>query len=141
MAAVMIRSLALALAALALTPAVALADEPAMSVSVTVEVGSAVTAVDFPAEEATCAPELTMRLAQRPQRWRRGVPVLRAGRSYRFAGRLSCAPEGTVVETGDGTTTVGADGRIATRVAYRGGRTIAFSAHGMAVRIAVRAAS
>jgi hypothetical protein len=39
------------------------------------------------------------------------------------------------------TTTVGADGRIATRVAYRGGRTIAFSAHGTAVRIAVRAAS
>jgi hypothetical protein len=36
---------------------------------------------------------------------------------------------------------VGADGRIATRVAYRGGRTIAFSAHGTAVRIAVRAAS
>ena len=133
------RSPAIAIAALALTPAAAAADEPVTSVSVTVEVGSAVT--DFAAEEPACAPQLTMRLAQRPLRWRRGVPVLRAGRTYRYAGRLTCAPEGTVVETGDGTTTVGADGRIATRVAYRGGRRVAFSANGVAVRIAVRAAS
>jgi hypothetical protein len=141
MAAVMIRSLALAFAALALTPAAASAEEPVTSVSVTVEVGSSVTAVDFAADEPACAPQLTMRLAQRPLRWRRGVPVLRAGRTYRYAGRLTCAPEGTVVETGDGTTTVGADGRIATRVAYRGGRTVAFTANGVAVRIAVRSAS
>jgi hypothetical protein len=135
------RSLAIAVAALALTPAAATADEPVTSVSVSVEVGSSVTAVDFAADEPACAPQLTMRLAQRPLRWRRGVPVLRTGRSYRFAGRLTCAPEGTVVGTGNGTTTVGAEGRIATRVAYRGGRTVAFSADGVAVRIAVRAAS
>ena len=133
-------SLAIALAALALTPAAAAADEPVTSVSVTVEVGAVHgTTSAFEAPEAACAPQLTMRLDQRPLRWRRGVPVLRTGRSYRFAGRLTCAPEGTVVETADGTATVGADGRIATRVAYRGGRTIAFSAHGAAVRIAVRA--
>ncbi len=134
-------SLAIALAALALTPAAAAADEPVTSVSVTVEVGGSTDAAAFDAPEATCAPQLTMRLDQRPLRWRRGMPVLRTGRTYRFAGRLTCAPEGTVVETGDGTATVAADGRIATRVAYRGGRTIAFSANGVAVRIAVRAAS
>ena len=134
-------SLAIALAALAATPAAAAAEEPVTSVSVTVEVGSAVTAVDFAAEEPACAPELSMRLAQRPLRWRRGTPVLATGRTYRFAGRLTCAPEGTVVETAGGTTTVGPDGRIVARVAYRGGRTIAFSADGVAVRIAVRAAS
>jgi len=133
-------SLAIALAALALTPAAAAADEPVTSVSVTVEVGGSTDAAAFDAPEA-CAPQLTMRLDQRPLRWRRGVPVLRTGRTYRFAGRLTCAPEGTVVETGDGIATVAADGRIATRVAYRGGRTIAFSANGVAVRIAVRAAS
>jgi hypothetical protein len=124
-------SLAIAVAALALTPAAAAADEPVTSVSVTVVVGS--TGTEIAAEEPTCLPQLTMRLAQRPLRWRRGVPVLRAGRTYRFAGRLTCAPEGTVVE--------GADGRITTRIAYRGGRTVEFSAHGAAVRIAVRAAS
>ena len=134
-------SLAIALAALAVTPAAAAADEPVTSVSVTVEVGGSTDDSAFEAPEATCAPQLTMRLDQRPLRWRRGVPVLRTGRSYRFAGRVTCAPEGTVVETADGTATVGADGRIATRVAYRGGRTIAFSANGVAVRIAVRAAS
>lgn len=130
------RSLAIAVAALALTPAAAAADEPVTSVSVTVVVGS--TGTEVAAEEPTCAPQLTMRLAQRPLRWRRGVPVLRAGRTYRFAGRLTCAPEGTVVE---GAGPVGADGRISTRIAYRGDRTIEFSAHGSSVRIAVRAAS
>jgi hypothetical protein len=129
-------SLAIAVAALALTPAAAAADEPVTSVSVTVVVGS--TGTEIAAEEPTCLPQLTMRLAQRPLRWRRGVPVLRAGRTYRFAGRLTCAPEGTVVE---GAGAVGADGRITTRIAYRGGRTVEFSAHGAAVRIAVRAAS
>ena len=62
------------------------------------------------------------------------------GRSYRFAGRLTCAPDGTVVDAGEaGTATVGPDGRIAARVVYRGARTVAFRAHGVAVRIAVRA--
>ena len=107
----MIAALAIALAALALTPAAAAADEPVTSVSVTVDVGSAVHGDSaFEPRSPPALPQLTMRLAQRPLRRRRGVPVLRTGRTYRFAGRLTCAPEGTVVETGDGTTTVGADG-------------------------------
>jgi hypothetical protein len=130
------RSLALAVAFLAVMPSAAAADEPVTSVSVTVEVGSSGTAIA--PEAPACLPQLTMRLAQRPLRWRRGVPVLRTGRSYRFVGRLTCVPEGTVVE---GAGAVGADGRIATRIAYQGGRTVAFAAHGATVRIAVRAAS
>jgi hypothetical protein len=134
----MIRPLAIALAALALAPATAAADEPVTSVSVTVEVGSSGATVAEAPEAPAC--ELTMRLAQRPVRWRKGVPVLAAGRSYRFAGRLLCdgvpAPAGTLVE---GAGQVGARGRVATRVAYRGARAIEFSAHGATVRIAVRA--
>jgi len=142
MAAVMIRSLAIALVALAATPAAAAADTqpPVTSVSVVVEVGSAVTAVDTAAEAPACAPELTMRLDQRPLRWRRGVPVLATGRTYRFAGRLTCAPAGTVVDAGEaGAFTVGDKGRIAARIAYRGARTVEFRALDAAVRIAVRA--
>jgi hypothetical protein len=129
------------IAVLALTPAAAAADEPVMSVSVNVEVGSSGTAI-APEAPVCAVPVLTMRLAQRPLRWRRGTPVLATGRSYRFAGRLLCdglpAPAGTVVE---GAGQVGADGRIVTRIAYVGGRTVAFTAHGATVRIAVLAAS
>ena len=35
-----------------------------------------------------------MRLAERPLRYRRGVPVLAAGRTYRYAGRLTCRIDG-----------------------------------------------
>jgi hypothetical protein len=135
------RLLALAIAALAAAPATASAstDAPVMSVSVVVEIGSAGTAVDAAEETPACAPQLTMRLAQRPVRWRRGVPVLATGRSYRFAGRLTCAPAGTIVDAGDaGTFAVGPGGRIAARIAYRGGRTVAFRALDAAVSIAVR---
>jgi len=131
------RSLAIALAALAVTPAAAAADEPVTSVSVTVEVGSTSTAI----AEVPVAPvcELTMRLDQRPLRWHKGTPVLARGRSYRFAGRLLCdgvpAPAGTLVE---GAGQVAAGGRIVTRVAYTGARTVEFRAQGAAVRIAVR---
>jgi hypothetical protein len=134
-------AIAIAIAALALTPVAAAANEPVMSVSVTVEVGSSGTAI-APEAPACAAPQLSMRLAQRPLRWRRGTPVLATGRSYRFAGRLLCdgvpAPAGTVVQ---GAGQVGEDGRIATRIAYSGGRKVAFAAHGATVRIAVRAAS
>ena len=130
--------LAIGVVTLALAPA-AHAQAPVTSVSVTVVVGSAGTTIAEQPAVVCASPELTMMLDQRPVRWRRGVPVLAAGRSYRFAGRLTCegvaAPPGTV---GDGFT-VGANGRIVTRVAYRGARTIEFRAHGAAVRIAVRA--
>jgi len=51
------------------------------------------------------SPRLSMFLAQRPLRIRRGVPVLAAGRKYRFRGKLTCvvdgrrkaAPRGTLV--------------------------------------------
>jgi hypothetical protein len=52
------------------------------------------------------APRLSMFLAQNPLRFRRGVPVLEAGKRYRYLGRLTCringrrrpALRGTVVE-------------------------------------------
>jgi hypothetical protein len=56
---------------------------------------------------SSCAsPQLSMRLASKPLRYRRGVPVLAAGRTYRYAGRLTCridgrrkpAPRGTQVQ-------------------------------------------
>ena len=135
------RLLAIAIAALAAAPATASAstDEPVMSVSVVVEIGSSGTASESAEETPACAPQLTMRLAQRPVRRRRGVPVLATGRSYRFSGRLTCAPAGTIVDAGEaGAFTVGPDGRIAARVAYRGARTVEFRALDAAVRIAVR---
>ena len=66
------------------------------------------------------------------------MPVLATGRTYRFAGRLTC--DGVPAPAGDADgLTVGANGRIAARVAYRGARTVEFRAHDAAVRIAVRA--
>jgi hypothetical protein len=55
------------------------------------------------------SPRLSMFLAQRPLRIKRGVPVLAAGRKYRFRGRLTClvegrrkaAPRGTLVQVRD----------------------------------------
>jgi hypothetical protein len=44
----------------------------------------------------SCAsPRLSMRLASKPLRYRRGVPVLAAGRTYRYAGRLTCRINGS----------------------------------------------
>jgi hypothetical protein len=138
----MTRLLAAALVALAGVPATAVADEPVMSVSVDVEVGSTVTTAIVEATEAPVC-ELSMALDQRPVRRRKGTPVLATGRSYRFAGRLLCdgapVPAGTALGAGDaGTFAVGSRGRIVARVAYRGARAITFSAHGATVRIAVR---
>jgi hypothetical protein len=136
------RLLAIVIAALAAAPATASAntDAPVTSVSVTVEIGSSVAPVESAEETLACVPQLTMRLAQRPVRRRRGVPVLATGRSYRFAGRLTCAPAGTVVDAGEaGSFAVGPHGRIAARVVYGGARTVEFRALDAAVRIAVRA--
>ena len=57
---------------------------------------------------ACAKPRLEMFLAQEPLRTRRGVPVLKAGKRYRYQGRLTCrvdgrrrsAPRGTLVAFG-----------------------------------------
>ena len=89
------------------------------------------------------SPRLSMALTQRPLRRRRGVPVLRALRRYRFRGQLTCllggrrvpAPIGlpvdvlnvvrrvTLVKTG---MTVRGQGRLTAILAYRSTRTIVF---------------
>jgi hypothetical protein len=109
------------------------------------------------------SPRLSMFLAQRPLRIKRGVPVLAAGRKYRFRGRLTClvngrrraAPRGTVVEVRDrrrGRTIVRdvarvrADGRIVTKLAHRRSCTVVFRIRGaggrlVSVRIPIRVVS
>ena len=89
---------------------------------------------------AVCpSPELTMRLAQRPLRWRRGRPGARHRSHLPLRRPPDLRAAGTVAAGDAGGLTVGADGRIAARVAYRGARTVEFRAHDAAVRIAVRA--
>ena len=106
----------------------------------------------------TCAsPRLTMRLAQRPLRYRRGVPVLAAGRKYRYKGRLTCringrrraAPRGMRVQVRNrlrGSTIskpsirVRRRGAIVVRLAYRRSRVLIFrvvGAGGDAVRVRI----
>ena len=81
------------------------------------------------------SPRLSMFLAQRPLRIKRGVPVLAAGRKYRFRGRLTClvegrrkaAPRGTLVQVRDRR-----DGRSIERPAARvktGGAVVVKLAH------------
>ena len=95
-------------------------------------------------EESGCrSPRLSVSLAQRPLRVRGGVPVLAAGRAYRFSGRLTCriaghrraAPRGTHVElrsvvrghvASTRRLTVGGHGRIAVRLAPRSSRVLVF---------------
>ena len=101
-----------------------------------------------------------MRLAQRPLRFRRGVPVLAAGRTYRYEGRLTCringrrraAPRGMPVQVRNrlrGSTfskpaiEVRKAGEIVARLRYRSSRVVIFrvvSANGdfVSVRIPIR---
>jgi hypothetical protein len=102
-----------------------------------------------------------MRLAQRPLRFRRGVPVLLRNRVYRFAGRLSCringarrgAPRGMAVQVrhrlrGRWTVTkptihVRKAGEIVARLAFRSRRVVIFRVRGaggnvVRVRIPIR---
>jgi hypothetical protein len=89
------------------------------------------------------APRFSMRLAQKPLRYRRGVPVLARGRKYRYAGRLTCringrrspAPRGTEVQVRNrvrGSTltkpsfTLRKAGDVAVRLAYRSSRVVIF---------------
>lgn len=114
-----------------------------------------------PAGERGCAaPRLSMFLAQRPLRFRRGVPVLVAGRSYRYTGNLTCridgrrrpAPRGTEVQIRNRvnghtitqpSVRVRRNGLIIARLAYRTSRTIVFRVRGtndsvVRVRIPIR---
>jgi len=115
-----------------------------------------------PGERGCAAPRLSMFLAQKPLRYRRGVPVLAAGRRYLFSGRLTCridgrrrpAPRGTEVQVlhrtrrrlmSKDSLAVGRDGRIAVRLAFPSRRVVIFRARGddgrfVSVRIAIRVA-
>lgn len=110
----------------------------------------------------TCrSPRLSMRLADTPLRFRRGVPVLKRGKTYRYKGKLSCringkrkpAPRGMGVQVRNrlraGWTVVKPSvevrkaGEIVARLAYRSSRTIIFRVRGargelVTVRIPIR---
>ena len=111
-------------------------------------------------EKGCRSPRLSMFLASKPLRVRRGRPSLVAGRRYRFAGRLTCvidgrrraAPRGTLVNVRDrrkgrttdrGAARVRAGGALAIKLAHRRSCTVVFSIRGaggrlMSVRIPVR---
>ena len=93
-------------------------------------------------------PKLSMVLDQRPLRIRRGVPVLVAGKRYRFTGRLTCVINGRRVSAPKRTridvraivggrsvpkarTTVGAAGKIVIRLASPSSRTLEFRFTGL----------
>jgi hypothetical protein len=106
------------------------------------------------------SPQLSMFLASRPLRVRHGVAVLKKGRRYKFAGRLTClidghrkaAPRGTPIGIRDRfrgrtvvreATRVRADGRVAAKLAHRRSCTIVFRIRGaggnlISVRIPIR---
>jgi hypothetical protein len=110
----------------------------------------------------SCAsPRLSMALASKPLRFRRGVPVLKAGKRYRYLGELTCringrrrpALRGTEVEflirLGDRTLvreslTVRKDRRLLLKVAYpAGSRVLLFRVRGaggdtVSVRVPIR---
>jgi hypothetical protein len=94
-------------------------------------------------------PRLSMSLADRPLRFRRGVPVLAGGRRYLFRGRLTCiiggkrraAPPGVVIAIrslvrGRGVakppTTVGRKGQIKVRLRFYTRRVVVFRVRGAA---------
>jgi hypothetical protein len=106
------------------------------------------------------SPRLSMFLAQRPLRIKRGVPVLAAGRKYRFRGSLTCviegrrkaAPRGTLVQVRDrrnGRTIerpaarVKTGGAVVVKLAHRRSCTVVFRIRGagghlVSVRIPIR---
>jgi hypothetical protein len=97
-----------------------------------------------PGDAPVCrSPRLSVFLDQPPLRIRRGVPVLRAGRKYRFEGRLTCvrngrrgpAERGTIVQVrhrlGGFTIAkpaleVGRNGRVSARLSFRSSRVLVF---------------
>jgi hypothetical protein len=107
------------------------------------------------------SPRLSMRLASKPLRFRRGVPVLKRGRVYRYVGRLTCringrrrpAARGMAVQVRNrlrGGWTVAKPsielrkaGEIVARLSYRSSRTVIFRVRGaggelVRVRIPIR---
>lgn len=106
---------------------------------------------------ACVSPQLSMALASKPLRRRRGVPVLARGRKYLYAGRLTCriqgrrrpAPRGTEVQVRNrlrGSTiskraiTLRKAGDVAVRLAYRSSRVVIFrvvAANGDVVRVRI----
>jgi hypothetical protein len=106
------------------------------------------------------SPRLSMFLAQRPLRIKRGVPVLAAGRKYRFRGRLTCvvdgrrkaAPRGTLVQVRDRrhgrsivrpVARVKVGGAIVVKLAHRRSCSVIFRVRGagghlVSVRIPIR---
>jgi hypothetical protein len=109
----------------------------------------------------SCAsPRLSMRLASKPLRYRRGVPVLAAGKAYRYAGELTCringrrkpALRGTEVQVRNrlrGWTiskpaiTLRKAGDVVAHLAYRSSRVVIFRVRGaggevVRVRIPIR---
>jgi hypothetical protein len=111
-------------------------------------------------ENGCRSPRLSMFLAQRPLRFKRGVPVLVRRRNYRFRGRLTClvngkrkaAPRGMLVGVRDrvrGRTVVRAaarvraGGRLVVKIAHRRSCTVVFRIRGaggrlVSVRIPIR---
>jgi len=101
-----------------------------------------------PAGAPTCkSPRLSMFLDERPLRYRRGVPVLKAGRKYRFEGRLTCmyngrprpAKRGTLVQVRNvvrGFTIfkpaleVGRNGRLVANLRFNSSRVLVFRVMG-----------
>ena len=96
------------------------------------------------ASASSCVkPKLSMRLSQKPLRIRKGVPVLKKGKRYRFTGRLTClvdhrrvsAPKRTRIELRQivhgrshlkGRGTVGAHGKVVVRFSVPSSRTLEF---------------
>jgi hypothetical protein len=144
---------------------------PVSTSSVTVTVGSGAISPGPPSggggppppagDDRGCAsPRLSMFLAQTPLGFRRGVPVLAAGRRYRYQGRLTCrvdgrrrsAPRGTRVEVRNrlrGRTFVKPalkvrdQGLILARLAYPSSRVVVFRVRAtggelVSVRIPIR---
>jgi hypothetical protein len=98
-------------------------------------------------------PKLSMLLDQRPLRIRRGVPVLVAGKRYRFTGRLTClidgkrrsAPKRTRIDVRaivhgrsvpKGRASVGSAGKIVFRLASPSSRTLEFRFTGLDGKVA-----
>jgi hypothetical protein len=103
-----------------------------------------------PGPRSGCAsPRLSVFLAQRPLRLRRGRPLLRAGRRYRFEGKLTCRLDGRR-RPAPRSTLVGIRNRLHGRLVVRkpakvrgGGRFVVKLAHrrSCVVLFRVRAAS
>jgi hypothetical protein len=107
------------------------------------------------------SPKLSMVLDQKPLRIRHGVPVLVAGKTYRFTGRLTCvihgkrvsAPKRTRIDVHaivhgksvpKGRALVGAKGRIVFRIASQSSRTLEFrftQLNGKVTRVRIKIAT